>query len=368
MAAQELDILRNLMDKESLLLIERIRAIGENGSFQEILNTALDFRKSISVFFLSSIITTLPAEVLFLIFEKCRTKDLVRLGETCKQFHEMINTEKMFQTQSIILWEQIFPNSTSEFLKIKQRALKSMSWKKIMKCLSNPRGEGYGCRIIKETKSILLGKFTEDLDVTELVCLYNCGSYAGVGDWLRQVNGNGSVYFSNGDEYHGQFQNSISHGKGEYIWADGRRYIGTFQNGVHSGTGVKTYCDGTTYNGGFSEGQYHGNGRLVWPDGSSYEGEWTNGEPTDGTQLVHPFLNRCYEEGRCTEAVTQEVMYPQNIHECSQCGSVYCTSCYEEKECHSCDNATFTSQWLDSYCDCSRKECKERQAKRKKMS
>ena len=63
----------------------------------------------------------------------------------------------------------------------------------------------------------------------------------------------GTMSFSNGDRYHGDWLQGKMHGHGKYI----------FKNGA-------------TYEGYFCEGKRHGLGKHIYADGRVYEGEWVD--------------------------------------------------------------------------------------------
>ena len=50
-----------------------------------------------------------------------------------------------------------------------------------------------------------------------------------------------------------------------------------------NGQGTITWSDGKNYVGEFKDGKYHGQGTYTWSDGRKYVGEFKNGEPWNGT-------------------------------------------------------------------------------------
>ena len=38
----------------------------------------------------------------------------------------------------------------------------------------------------------------------------------------------GKIYFTNGDNYEGMWQNGLKHGRGKYSWSNGDYYEGAF--------------------------------------------------------------------------------------------------------------------------------------------
>ena len=45
-----------------------------------------------------------------------------------------------------------------------------------------------------------------------------------------------------------------------------------------NGQGTVTYSDGCIYVGEYKDGERHGQGTLTLPDGTKYVGEWKDGE------------------------------------------------------------------------------------------
>ena len=46
-----------------------------------------------------------------------------------------------------------------------------------------------------------------------------------------------------------------------------------------NGTGTMTYSDGRKYEGEWKDDKQHGQGTMTYLDGSKYEGEWKDGSP-----------------------------------------------------------------------------------------
>ena len=108
-------------------------------------------------------------------------------------------------------------------------------------------------------------------------------------------------FYSNGDQYSGEFANGKFNGIGTYIWSDGDRYDGGFVNGQIEGTGRLTFANGDYWEGTFSAGQIrNGAGTFQYGnDGSTFTGPWQNGQPNgtgtlrraDGTAQTVTFQN-----------------------------------------------------------------------------
>ena len=125
------------------------------------------------------------------------------------------------------------------------------------------------------------------------------------------MDGDGHLYFKNGDKYEGTLHNNLLDGIGCYIYANGNRYEGEFVNGKINGLGVFQFKNGDRYEGEFVNGKIYGDGTMYlvnkketvaitgfWPadgsfpkvasilfaNGDLYEGPLHNGVPTkEGT-------------------------------------------------------------------------------------
>jgi len=119
--------------------------------------------------------------------------------------------------------------------------------------------------------------------------------------------GRGVYSFSNGDEYHGEFRNSVRHGNGVYVGRKNRvHYDGHWVNDKRSGPGMLTIEDHAgkvlytydgewladarhgsgscvhkgreKYSGQWVKNLYHGSGSFVDKEGAVYEGDWLEGK------------------------------------------------------------------------------------------
>ncbi|MBP7377201.1 MAG: hypothetical protein KA956_12065 [Pyrinomonadaceae bacterium] len=88
------------------------------------------------------------------------------------------------------------------------------------------------------------------------------------------VNGKGTIVYTNGDAYDGDFVNSQAHGSGTYRTKAGIVYVGQFAKGTYTGKGKITYLNGETYEGGWLLNQRSGKGKAIYLDGEVYEGDW----------------------------------------------------------------------------------------------
>jgi hypothetical protein len=68
------------------------------------------------------------------------------------------------------------------------------------------------------------------------------------------INGNGTMIYSNGIKYVGEFKNGEPNGKGTSIYSNGNKYIGEFKNGRKNGQGTYIYKNGPTKKGMWQNG------------------------------------------------------------------------------------------------------------------
>ena len=128
------------------------------------------------------------------------------------------------------------------------------------------------------------------------------------GEFLDDLpHGPGTIVFSDGMRYRGEFRQGGFHGKfvvtwskgehkgkraevdfstlkkgrkdwfGRITWPDGRRYLGRSEDYDPHGSGTMTWSDGGIYKGSWSKGKPHGNGNYTGPGKQVYEGRWREG-------------------------------------------------------------------------------------------
>lgn len=76
----------------------------------------------------------------------------------------------------------------------------------------------------------------------------------------------------------GCLEGDCKNGKGTYIFKDGSaKYVGAFRSGLPDGNGVVFYANGERYLGGWEAGSFHGPGTLIRADGTEVKGIWDAG-------------------------------------------------------------------------------------------
>ena len=92
-----------------------------------------------------------------------------------------------------------------------------------------------------------------------------------------KFHGKGSIVYSNGEKYAGDWEHGQRHGNGVYTYADGGSYDGQWDRDKISGEGRARYADGNVYEGSWVNGKIHGTGKLETSK-FSYDGEWRDGK------------------------------------------------------------------------------------------
>jgi hypothetical protein len=113
--------------------------------------------------------------------------------------------------------------------------------------------------------------------------------------FLRE--GQGSLTFSNGDKYVGEFHNGKKEGHGVYTFSNGGKYEGEFKNDLFEGQGVLVYEDGDSYIGRFEAGNYDGHGiyTFLTPLGERQSvplNDGTTDNLRDTARILERFENR----------------------------------------------------------------------------
>jgi len=84
----------------------------------------------------------------------------------------------------------------------------------------------------------------------------------------------GTLTFSNGNKYVGEFRDNKRNGQGTFTWATGTNYVGEFRDDKRNGRGTFTWADGTNYVGEFRDNNKNGQGTLTFSTGSKFVGEF----------------------------------------------------------------------------------------------
>jgi hypothetical protein len=78
------------------------------------------------------------------------------------------------------------------------------------------------------------------------------------------------------------------HGFGTMKYSNGEIYEGDWFDGVRSGVGKMTWTNGDVYEGEFLDSKKNGKGKYTWPSGDFYEGDWIdNNRANIGFQIKY---------------------------------------------------------------------------------
>ena len=95
-------------------------------------------------------------------------------------------------------------------------------------------------------------------------------------------NGKGAFTYGNGDSYNGTVAEGQRHGSGTYTSAAGDKYVGQFSEGKFDGLGVYYFLAdnrsrGDIYVGEFSSNTFNGQGKYTHSNGQVFVGSFANG-------------------------------------------------------------------------------------------
>ena len=95
-------------------------------------------------------------------------------------------------------------------------------------------------------------------------------------------NGKGAFTYVNGDSYNGTIAEGQRHGSGTYTSAAGDKYVGQFSEGKFEGVGTYYFLannrsTGDVYAGEFSSNTFNGQGRYTHSNGQVFVGSFVNG-------------------------------------------------------------------------------------------
>ena len=107
------------------------------------------------------------------------------------------------------------------------------------------------------------------------------------------VNGQGTLTWTDGTKYEGEFKDDLANGQGTITWTNGATYVGEFKDNKRNGQGTMTYVNGNKYVGEFKDDLFNGQGTFTFKDGDKKVGEWKDGKSVDGkTKLIETAANK----------------------------------------------------------------------------
>lgn len=138
------------------------------------------------------------------------------------------------------------------------------------------------------------------------------GTYTG-GVANGKPEGQGTMEYTNGQKYEGEWKDGVRSGKGRCTWPDGGYYDGEWANDAFNGQGTQ-YLGGSEnvdfYKGDFVDGHREGHGTYTWDNGTFFEGEWKNGNMngegtityTDGTVVTGEWVDNAWNGEMTTKS------------------------------------------------------------------
>ena len=88
----------------------------------------------------------------------------------------------------------------------------------------------------------------------------------------------GTITWTDGEKYVGEFKDGTYHGQGTYTAPNGDKYVGEWKDNKQHGQGTVTFSNGEKYVGEYKDDKYHGQGTYTFPNGERLVGYFMNDE------------------------------------------------------------------------------------------
>jgi hypothetical protein len=118
---------------------------------------------------------------------------------------------------------------------------------------------------------------------------FTTGTYIGCLDYESNADGFGTLTYTNGDVYQGNWSRNYFNGLGTMNFSNGDSYSGNWVKNSMEGTGKILYANQGYYNGNFKNNMFHGTGEQKIIFSGQYQllkGEFRNDEFYEGTKEV----------------------------------------------------------------------------------
>lgn len=117
------------------------------------------------------------------------------------------------------------------------------------------------------------------------------------------VNGFGTMLYSDGSKFTGEFKSGLREGKGLYYYSNRNKYFGEWKKDLRVGEGKMEFTNGDVYTGSFLNNQMHGQGTMEFGRGDKYIGQWAENKPNgkgsyffkSGERYEGEFVNALFE-------------------------------------------------------------------------
>lgn len=125
---------------------------------------------------------------------------------------------------------------------------------------------------------------------------YRGGTYEGEINSQKLPHGQGTLKYTNGDFYKGQWENGKPHGKGQAKGTIDDKKAALWKKFTSAALSIAApeVSQGEfTYDGEWKDGKMHGQGMYTFPNGDMYDGEWQNNVASGtGMYIWHSTSNR----------------------------------------------------------------------------
>eukprot|EP01118_Nematostelium_gracile_P001764 TRINITY_DN1183_c0_g2_i4.p1 TRINITY_DN1183_c0_g2~~TRINITY_DN1183_c0_g2_i4.p1 ORF type:complete len:277 (+),score=40.81 TRINITY_DN1183_c0_g2_i4:33-863(+) len=267
----DLVFFKEMMKRETDILVNSVLAIGKEGDWNSITSLLLSFQALVNNS-MQDLFSVVPQDIYRLILSSCEPKDQLSLSKTCKRFHSMKWMEPIWKRESIDQFKQLVLFSPKLFeIGIDYIGI---PWIKVLECMIRPNKLGNSFRrYYYDYTSHMVGPLNGNRDNTRFFIL---GEIKELGT-IEIIQNSGSALVIEEDCF--RYQNYIGHCQNDII------YVG---NDIGN------------------ESRILYEGIMVWPDGFSHSGKW-NGmddydiygiEPKD--KIIHPKIKECLENEKCT--------------------------------------------------------------------
>jgi len=118
---------------------------------------------------------------------------------------------------------------------------------------------------------------------------------ANAGEWIADSKTNCKVWNDNPQpnetiSWSGDCGDGYAYGSGIIIWykngKENTQYKGAMFRGKHAGKGTITWSNGDKYEGDFVDNQVTGKGTITWSNGDKCTGTFQNGQPVGTTECA----------------------------------------------------------------------------------
>lgn len=135
-------------------------------------------------------------------------------------------------------------------------------------------------------------------------------------DTSRGCTGKATAFYTNGDQYEGDFLDGIRQGRGIYRYeSNGDKYEGDWQENNKHGIGKMTYKGRGEYHGYWENNRRHGEGVFTYPNGDIYSGWWRFGEKEGkGTYIFKETGMKMHGDWEKGEIKRGRWIYPNGLY------------------------------------------------------